>query len=537
MNKYREQKEENTEKDVGQHMQNTSRTARSVKNAQVAIIFYCVNLILQFFSRKIFLDYLGSEVLGLNTTAQNLLGFLNLAELGIGMAIAYCLYKPLFDDDRDTINGIVSVQGWLYRRIAYVVIISAVVLMCFFPLIFNKAEVPLWYAYGSFSVLLFSSLLGYFVNYRQIVFSADQKEYKITYTSQGVKVLKVIIQILAIRYLNHGYIWWMSLEAVFAIITSAVLDKAIKAEYPWLKPNIKEGEALKKKYPQIITKTKQLFFHKIGSFVLSQTSPIIIYAYTSLTLVAIYGNYMLIITGVTMLVNSLLNGIGAGVGNLVAEGEQKKIKNFYWELTSLRLWMASVICFGIYMLGHPFIRLWVGTEYVMPDPAFIILTLITFVQLTRTNDIFISAYGLFQDIWAPVVEASLNLGLSILLGYFFGLTGILTGVLTSLLIIICCWKPYFLYSRGFKENCAEYFIRHIKYIMILGSGFIGCRWLITKLIHLSLDSWGNWILGAVVMLTIYGTVSLLSMWCLDKSARAFVKRLANIIGINLGKRI
>ena len=131
------------------------------------------------------MDYLGSEVLGLNTTAQNLLGFLNLAELGIGSAVAYNLYKPLFEGNCKVINDIVSVQGWLYRRIACIVILGAIVLMCFFPLMFAKAQVPLWYAYGSFIALLISALLGYFVNYRQIVLSADQKEYRITFSVQG----------------------------------------------------------------------------------------------------------------------------------------------------------------------------------------------------------------------------------------------------------------------------------------------------------------------------------------------------------------
>ena len=148
--------------------QQTSRTAKSLQNIKVAFAFYLINLILQFFSRKIFLDYLGSEVLGLNTTTQNLLGFLNLAELGIGSAVAYNLYKPLFDNNRQAINDIVSIQGWLYRRIAYIVIAGSVILMCFFPWIFAKAQVPLWYTYGSFIALLASALLGYFVNYRQI---------------------------------------------------------------------------------------------------------------------------------------------------------------------------------------------------------------------------------------------------------------------------------------------------------------------------------------------------------------------------------
>lgn len=510
-------------------MPGVSRTAKSFKNVQVAIAFYCINLILQFFSRKIFLEYLGSEVLGLNTTAQNLMGLLNLAELGIGTAVAYNLYKPLYDEDRETVNGIVTVQGWLYRRIAVIILAAAAVLMCFFPLIFSKVKLPLWYAFGSFGVLLFSSLLGYFFNYKQIVLSADQKEYKVTIATQGVKALKVLAQILAICFLSNGYIWWMILEVVSAVITSIVLDKSVRIEYPWLNPRANDGKQLSRKYPQIITKTKQLFFHKIGSFVLTQTSPIIIYAYASLTLVAVYGNYMLIISGVTMLINSLLNGIGAGVGSLVAEGDKKKIKSFFWELTSLRLWMAATICFGIHMLSHPFMVLWVGEKYLMPEPAFIILVLITFVQLTRTNDIFLSAYGLFQDIWAPVIEASLNLGLSILLGYFYGLTGILTGVLISLLIVVFTWKPYFLYKRGFKENCLEYFIKMGKYVFILAFVFIVCRYFLNHVVHMPISNWGSWLLQAFMSILAYGSISLVILCCLDRYSRLFVLRLSKLI--------
>ena len=510
-------------------MTRTSRTVKSLKNAEVAIAFYCVNLILQFLFRKVFLEYLGSEVLGLNTTAQNLLSFLNLAELGIGTAVAYSLYKPLYDEDKETVNGIVSLQGWLYRRIAFIIVAGAAVIMLFFPLIFNKAEVPLWYAYGSFGVLLFSSLLGYFVNYRQIVLSADQKQYKVTIAIQGVKVLKVLVQILAIRFLPQGYVIWMVLEVVFAVITSIVLDKTIINEYPWLKPKISEGKQLSKRYPHIISKTKQLFFHQIGGFVLTQTSSLVIYAYTSLTSVASYGNYMLIVNGVTTLVNSLLNGISAGVGNLVAEGNKKKIKNFFWELTSLRMWMAATICFGIYMLSHHFIRLWIGSEYLMPQQAFIVLVLITFVQLTRTNITFLSAYGLFQDVWAPVVEACLNLGLSILLGYFYGLTGILIGVLISLLIIICTWKPYFLYSRGFKESCLEYFVGVGKYILMLGSVFGGSRCLLTNIIQINVDNWFDWLFLALVSILVYGSISLLILYSFDKASRSFVLRFSKLV--------
>ena len=130
-----------------------SRTSKSIKNSLVALAFYFINLVLQFFSRKVFLDYLGAEILGLNTTATNLLQFLNLAELGIGSAIACTLYKPLLEKDTVAINEIVSLQGWLYRRIAWIVIVGSLVLMAFFPWIFAKMPLPLWYAYASFGVL------------------------------------------------------------------------------------------------------------------------------------------------------------------------------------------------------------------------------------------------------------------------------------------------------------------------------------------------------------------------------------------------
>ena len=504
--------------------QPTSRTAKSLQNVKVAFAFYLINLILQFFSRKIFLDYLGSEVLGLNTTAQNLLGFLNLAELGIGSAVAYNLYKPLFDNNRQAINDIVSIQGWLYRRIAYIVIAGSVILMCFFPWIFAKAQVPLWYTYGSFIALLASALLGYFVNYRQIVLSADQKEYKITFSVQGVKVIKVLLQMAAIWQLTNGYVYWMVLEVIMAVVTSIVLDREIRKEYPWLNPQIRQGSALQRQYPEIIRKTKQVFFHKIGGFVLTQTSPLIIYAYTSLTLVAIYGNYMLIVTGVTALMSALLNSINAGIGNLVAEGNKQRIKKVYWEITLLRMWLASVICFGMFMLGDSFITLWVGKEYILPHTAFIILIINTFIGLTRTNDSFIAAYGMFQDVWAPVAEATLNLGCSILLGHFFGLEGILGGVLISLLIIVCGWKAYFLFHFCFKESVCNYILQIGKYLMLLLCAAYLSNAMIQLLLTFAYNTYPHWILYGIIVISSYTFISFIILYITDKAFQSLVNR-------------
>lgn len=502
----------------------TSRINNSIRNAKVALIFYICNILIQFISRKIFITYLGSEVLGLNTTAQNLLGFLNLAELGIGSAIAYSLYKPLYNGNHNEVNEIVSIQGWLYRRIAYIVIIASIILMLFFPIIFKKVDIPNWYTYGSFIAFLISSLLGYFVNYKQIVLSADQKEYKITIVVQGLKLLKVFIQIFAICYLKDGYFWWIIIEILMSFVTSIVLNKEINKEYKWLKTDISKGNVLRKKYPDILTKTKQLFFHKIGSFVLTQTTPIIIYAFSTLTMVAIYGNYILIINGITTLLNAIYNGVNSSVGNLVAEGNKKNIKRVFWETTVFRVWIASFICFGIYTLSEDFIILWVGKDFILPQETLIILICLTYLNSTRNNDLFINAYGLFGDIWAPIIESILNLSISILLGLVWGLSGIILGGLISTFLVIHIWKPFYLYTYGFKDKISEYLVENAKYLTFIFTSFIFGLFITNNYFKSPCNDYIDWILKSIEIMTTYIFISFLIFFSCNKYFRNIVKR-------------
>lgn len=509
-------------------MSENNRTAQSIKNARVSLFFSILVLILGFFSRKILIDCLGAEVLGLNTTATNLLGFLNLAELGISAAISYTLYTPLFQKDYESINEIVAVQGWLYIRISYIILVGGAVLMFFFPWIFSKMELPLWYAYGSFGILLVSAMLGYIINYQQIVLSADQQEYKINYNVQGFRTLKLLLQIIGIGYFGQGYIYWLVVELSMAIATCLFLNRTIHNSFPWLHPNLSKGKMLARKYPEIIRKVKQLFFHKFATYVLGQTGPLIIYAFLSLTVVAVYGNYMLLVASLSMIVSSLFNGINAGIGNLIAEGNKDKILSFFREYTVSRYWLSSVICFCLFHLSHSFMFLWIGGGYLLDPTSFTLLVTYAFVIMTRTNDSFIAAYGLFQDIYAPVVEAALNLGLSVLLGYYYGLPGIIAGVLISLLLVVSCWKPYFLYSRGFKIPVWGYLLLISRIVCLIILSWYVSGFFLGYMNH-SCRNFIDWIFLSLKTLFLYGLFSLCIFQVFDKNFRAFTRRIFQLV--------
>lgn len=505
-------------------MAEVSRTARVIQNAKVALFFYCINLILQFFSRKIFLDYLGAELLGLNTTAQNLLQFLNLAESGIGAAVAFALYKPLSQGNRQEISDIVSLQGWFYRWVGLFVIAGSVVLMAFFPWIFAKADVPLIYAYGTFIAFLISALLGYFVNYKMIVLSADQKEYQITIETQSVKVAKVFIQMIAISYMSDGYVWWMVIETLAAILVSIRLNVRVNKEYPWLNSKLSKTQDLRIKYSYILKKVQQLFFHKIAEYALWLTTPLIVYCFTTMTMVAIYGNYVTIMGGCLALVDAFSRGFYAGVGNLVAEGDRDSIRKTYLEILTIRLFLAGMISTGIYYLSESFVTLWVGRQYLMSDTPMILMTLIYFIQMSRSSDLFLRAYGLFQDIWAPVLECLLNVGLSVLFGYFWGLTGILLAVLLSQIVIVLCWKVYFLCSRGFRDPIKWYVVAYLKKVFLLF-----CTILLIEygfdFINFNISSFVLWIKAGFTYLLAFSLIGGFLFYCFDVNFRAALCRI------------
>ncbi|WP_303330463.1 lipopolysaccharide biosynthesis protein [Bacteroides acidifaciens] len=466
---------------------------------------YFVNLVLQFFSRKIFLDYLGTEILGLNTTATNLLQFLNLAELGVWGAVATTLYKPLADKNHKDICRIITFNGIIYKRIATLIILASLVLMCFFPLIFKKMELPLWYAYASFGILLFGSLLSYFVNYRQFLLTADQKNYKVQYTYKLSMAIKLIFQIIAVKYFQDPYIWWLLLEMLFAIAGSIVLNRIILKTYPFLVDTKETFKDLSKDYPEIIINIKRLFVQKISSYVLFQTSPLIIYGLSNLYLVTLYGNYMLIINGLISLMAAMFDGMLASIGNLVASTSKEYSIEIFKQLYSLRFMVIAVISYCTLIFGQQFIELWLGVNYLLGKStlAILVATFAVYVNRYVIYD-YLSAYGYFGDVWASVAEVVLNIGLSVVLGIRYGLNGVLTGVLISLIIISMLWKPFFLFKIKLKTKFTNYIKFASFHILSGGALFAGAYMLNTLFRHMNLPSIVAGILSSSIYAATFG---------------------------------
>lgn len=456
-----------------------SRTNKSVKNIVVSLLSHFAGVALTLYSKKIFLNSLGVDTIGLQSTISGFLGTLSLAELGLGVAIGATLYRHLEDKNQTAIMEIISIQGWFYRWVAVLLVLCSLGFLIFSPGIFQNESLPMWYVYATLGAFLWNAVSGYLFNYKSVILGADQKSYKLAGVSQFVNVAKVLAQVALFEYSDseYNYAYFLALELSSSIMGILWLEYVIRKEYPWLKPNKDEGWALRKKYPDLLKNTGQIVVHRFSSIALSQVTPLIMFAYTSLTLIGNYTTYGTLTNSAQLLIAASLASIGAGIGSLVAEGNTSKIIGFFWEQIAVRQFMATVAMAGIIIFGHHVISLWVGSQYKVPDIVLTLMAVYFYQHVARTTiDGYIQAYRLFHDIWAPMVEGGICLSLAFVFGYYWGLPGIQVATLISVGVIVHGWKPYMLYRMGFKQSCSEYWRSFVKYPLVAIVSVVSAYW-------------------------------------------------------------
>ena len=506
-------------------MQSESRVHKSIMNAKVSLIFYVISIALSFFSRKIFLGTLGAEFIGLGGTISEILGFLSLAELGISTAISYNLYKPLQQGDKPRIEELVSVIGYLYRKIGIFIFGAGVVVSAFIPLIFKNTPFSLGLIYFGFYAILSSAVCTYLINYRQIILSADQKNYVVTAYLQTAGIVKTLIQ-MAVAYYWGSFYMWFALDLIFALIACVILNKRIHITYPWLSASVKKGKEAFPHNKELLAFTRKVFVHKMKDFLLNRTDQIMIFAFVSLKMVAYYGNYVLVVSKVSTLLSSALDSFSAGVGNLVAEGNKEREISVFWELIAVRFIVGGIMVFGIYCFIEPFITLWLGSEYVLDHWILVLLMANIFIMQVRGPvDMFNSAFGHYADVWAAWAEGIINIAVTLATAPFLGICGILLGKIVSLLAIVVIWKPIYLYRDGFKLTLWQYWRNLLPYYLCFAASF-AFGLLINK--YLPLDAYANfaiWISKAVICCIAFGVIYFAILILFSKGARDFKNRL------------
>ena len=448
------------------------RTEHSIKNIYMNIMSQFVIILLGFVSRKIFINSLGAEYLGINGLLTNVLSAMVLIEGGIGISIVYNLYKPLAEDDKPKIVALIQ----LYKK-AYFVL--AIIMLCIsyslYPFL-NKlmktdSDIPgLGIVYFLF---VMKSVCSYIYAYKWAIINSDQRGYHLTKNNLIFQVISMISKIV-ILIISKNYILYLIIEFIIFIIQNNVNSRLVNKLYPYLKT--KENYTIDYETKKNIKKNvKAMFIQNIGFYAIHSTDNIIISSIINVSVVGIYSNYTMIIGQLSSLASSIIGGVSNSIGNLIATESTEKVYSVFKTSYFISFWIYSFSTIFLYNLLEPFINWWIGDGSLLGNMTFIVILFNFYIGgLKYPINIFKSKSGLFaQDKYAVIVEGIINLIVSIVLAKKYGLIGVFLGTTVSYLVISFWNQPRIVYKDVFKMPLNLYFTKYLYYFLLtIITGFI-----------------------------------------------------------------
>lgn len=450
-----------------------SRTKNSVINSLTSVITQILTVVMNFVVKVVFTRTISMEYLGVNGLFANIITMLSLADLGIGTAIPYSLYKPLAEKDTKKVKVLMKFYAKVYNIIGTIVLLIGLGLIPFLSLLIKGGEgVPhLEFIYALFVI---HSASSYFFVYKRFLIDSDQKGYitaRITFIFSFVLSL---VQI-AILYLWHNFIFYLLSSIVFVVAQNIYISRKAAKLYPYIKDKTEE-KMDPKDIKEITKNVSSLFIYKVGSVVTNGTDNMVISKFLGLIPVGIYSNYVLVTKSLNNVVSQLFTAITSSIGNLVVTSNKKHSRHVFENLVFLNFWFYTFCSVAILVLINPFIRLFFGGKFVLSSGVVFALVVDFYLNgMQSTSTSFLNAYGLFYEgRYRPIFMVILNIIVSILLVKPLGITGVLIGTIISRIFTICWMDPRVVYKYGFKEEKKiwPYYMNYIGYFILFV--IIGC---------------------------------------------------------------
>ncbi len=446
-------------------MNERSRTENVVTNIWVGVLFQIISLILGFVSRTIFIRILGSEYLGLNSLFTNILTILSFAELGIGSAIVFSMYKPLAKKDIEKLKKIVNFFKRTYFKIGIIILIIGTLIVPLIPFII--AEVPKIQEsiYLIYFLFLIDTSISYFFAYKTSLITADQKNYIVVTYTYLFRIVQIIVQLLVLHF-TKSYLLYLILQILNTFLTNLYLSKKAEKMYPFVK-DIKGVELEKSDRNNIFSNVKALFIYKFGSVILNGTDSIIISKMFGLMILGLYSNYYLLLNAIVLIVTQILNAFTSSIGNLIAKEESEKEKVVFNELFYFTVLIYGIIGICLYILFNNFVTLWLGNKYLLDEIVVFALVLHFYINGVQFSTyVFRNTAGMFRKFrYASILAVILNIGFSIYLGKVWGLSGVFFATSISRFLTAGIIDPYVVYKFVLKDDVKKYYIRYFLYFI------------------------------------------------------------------------
>jgi len=439
------------------------RTKNTKRNMTFGLLLKLYQIVAPFLMRTVMIFAMGVQYLGLNSLFTSILHILNLAELGVGSAMVFSMYKPIAQEDERTICALMRLYRRYYRIIGLVIGAVGVALTPVIPHLVSgtiPAELDMRILY---LLNLGATVLTYWLfAYKNCLLQAYQRTNVSSIITVITNTLQYALQLVALLVWKNYYLYVimaMLTQVVNNIMTAVVTTRL----YPRYKP---VGRLLREETRQINRRITDLFACKLGGVVLSSSDTIVISYFLGLTVLAIYQNYFFILTSIIALVEIIFTSMIAGLGNsFVTETKEKNYADFEkFTFIFLGLICVCTCCFlGLY---QPFMEMWLGKGLMLNFEAVVCFATYFYVYtLNRLLSVYKDAAGLWhEDRFRPLLVAVLNLTLNILLVQWRGIVGVVLATVISQVILGMPWLLHNMFKLFFGlDKLKKYLLQLLSY--------------------------------------------------------------------------
>lgn len=505
---------------------NNSRTKNTFLNALGGLVVKTSGFFTAFISRTVFLYALGIEYAGVSSVFANVLTVLSFAELGIGTAITYALYKPIAENDQNQICKLMNAYRKIYSTIACVIFILGLCLLPFIEYIIKdapslKEDLRLIYIF-----YLANTSVSYLLIHKSTFLVAAQKDHLVSKYKVIISIVKTIIECVTLLIFKN-FILYLLCAFLSSFVQNFIVAKVAEREYPILKQKSKEKLATEEK-KKLFADTRALAMYKVSGTVLNGTDSILVSSIFSTASAGILGNYNLITGQVYSFVMTLFSATSASVGNLAATSDKKHQYDIFQQMLFICFWLYCFCSTSLWTLLNPFMYIWQSEQYAF-DKCVVIPLVIEFYIRGMLSPItqFRTSNGLFtQGRYRPVIMAAINIVTSIVLSKWIGISGIFWGTVISRAVTQLWYDPWLVYKNVFNIKVLKYFKTYFIYAFVT----VVCCALTSTLLDIVCPQYGIYkVLVGIIFSIVIPNVVIIVLFCKTTPYKATINKVYGIL--------
>lgn len=444
---------------------------KSIINVSVSIFFRFFMLVGSILVRRYLIQYIGNEVNGLDSLYASLIGFLSVAELGVGSAITFCMYKPIVEQDNSKVAALYQLFTKVYRVIGVIMLLTGIGLIPFLPYL-ARDYIGLNVNLGlTFLLMLLSIVLSYVFSAKTSLINAYKNNYVTTSISSVGMIVQYILQIIAIAT-TRSFAYYLVCRIV-AMLLQWIMTELYSRKYHKVIIGYRREIVDKETKKEIIDKVKALFMHRVGSILVNSTDSMIISAFIGVVVLGKYTNYSSIAVSMSSVIALVFTPLTSIIGHTYV-AEKEKTEHYFQKFYFLNFALGMVFFLGYYAVIDDLVLILFGNNLKLSKAVSSVITVNYFVQFMRQSTLlFRDATGTFyNDRWKPAFEGSLNVVLSITFVKLFshiggdelGVVGVIVATIITNLLICHIIEPYVLYKYAFRRSVKKHLIRNYMYV-------------------------------------------------------------------------